>query len=254
MSPLAETGPWGDASRGVLCPPGFIRTVRGDIPADALGFCQAHEHLLIQAGPASQANPDLRMEEEDRTLAEVCDYRDAGGKALVDAQPVGSGRMAGGLVRVSTESGIHVVASTGFHRPLFYSPASWLFSASAQDLSALFVHELTVGMYEDGMNAWPIRPATGETGPPRAGLIKVAVGAEGVPSAGGDRARFLAAASAAAMTGAPVLVHTEQGAQGEALVRFFQSQGVSPEQLMVSHLDKVPDNGPAILSVLERGA
>ena len=37
----------------------MIQTILGPIPATALGHCQVHEHVFVEATPASKTNPDL---------------------------------------------------------------------------------------------------------------------------------------------------------------------------------------------------
>jgi phosphotriesterase-related protein len=94
----------------------------------------------------------------------------------------------------------------------------------------------------------------GEKAAPRAGILKVAAGPEGLRESKAIGRLFLAAAGAAAQTRAPVLIHTEEGRQGEALAAFFLEHGVAASQLIFSHLDKKPDNAREMLSVLSMGA
>ena len=250
MSGLSGTG-------GPTSPKTVVHTVLGPVDPDALGHCQMHEHLFVASEPAKQHNPDLWLDCPTKTLQELLVYRAAGGQALVDAQPVGGGRMATALCRVSRESGVHVVASTGFHRPLFYPSRHWLFTGSVERLRQLFVAELTEAMFEDGMTDWPRERAerNPETGThPTAGIIKVAAGPEGLPGTDDGRMPFLAAARAAVDTDAPILIHTEGGRHGTSLVHFFCEQGVPANRVVLSHLDKRPDNGQAIRDVLALGA
>jgi phosphotriesterase-related protein len=97
----------------------MIRTVRGDIAPESLGFCQSHEHLCITKGRPAQVNPDLCIDDPDKSARELTRYREAGGQAVVDAQPVGCGRDPLMLETLSRTSGVHIIASTGFHRLCF---------------------------------------------------------------------------------------------------------------------------------------
>ena len=244
-------------ARNPSSPKALVHTVLGQVDPLLLGHCQMHEHLFVQQGPAALQNPDLCLDSVPKTVQELLVYRAAGGRALVDAQPVGSGRMATALCEASRNSGVHVIASTGFHRPLFYPAGHWLFTTPVERLQALFIQELTEGLFDDGMTAWPRAQALSnpETGSlPTAGIIKVAAGPEGLSGTEESRTPFLAAARVAASSGAPVLIHTEEGLHGPTLVRFFCEQGVSANRVIVSHLDKRSDNGEAIREVLALGA
>ncbi len=224
-----------------------IQTVLGRIPPESLGICQAHEHLFVKAGPATAVVPSLLLDDYAKTLEELLAFRAAGGMSLVDAQPIGSGRMADLQERVSLGSGVNVVASTGFHRPFFYADNHWIHGTPADRLARLFLEELSEGMYLDGETAWPSLKGTA-----RAGLIKAAAGPDGIQ--GRWACLFEAAADAARETAAPVLVHTEEGRNGLAIVRFFSDRGVPPEQLILCHLDRIAGNADVMAEVAATGA
>ncbi|MBA2607936.1 MAG: phosphotriesterase-related protein, partial [Actinobacteria bacterium] len=42
-----------------------VRTVLGDVDPSALGFCSAHDHVLIGDGLGARANPDLLIDDLD---------------------------------------------------------------------------------------------------------------------------------------------------------------------------------------------
>ena len=226
---------------------GLVRTVLGACLPGALGTCQAHEHLFLRAGAASQMNGDLLLDDYGKTLQELQSYRSAGGCSLVDAQPAGCGRMAQWLERVSRDSGIAVIASTGFHRPFMYAANHWIHTASVDKLSELFLRELEDGMFQDGDDNWPERQ-----GLARAGIIKTAAGPEGI--SGRWETLFEAAAEAARKTGAPVLCHTEGGKGGLEILRFFTARGVLPSQLILCHLDRIPENAAHMAEIADAGA
>ena len=208
-----------------------ITTITGDIPPETLGFCQCHEHLLIAPGRSGEINPALCFHDVARSTEEVLRYGESGGRALVDAQPVGCGRMARDLLEISLNTGISVIASTGFHKMLFYPENHWIFSASENWLTRLFLHELTTGMY---LNADIQRPYTFI--PSRAGIIKTALDACGLTSQ--YKKLFSAAAAAAIENGTPVMIHVEKGADPHVLLRFLTDLGLKPSRLIFCHLDR----------------
>ena len=64
-------------------------------------------------------NVAVDMDEAEKSLKELEEYREAGGSLIVDAQPGMYGRMAELLGEISRSSGVHIVSSTGFHKTEF---------------------------------------------------------------------------------------------------------------------------------------
>jgi phosphotriesterase-related protein len=208
-----------------------IQTVLGPIDRQELGFCHAHEHLFLADGQPAKVNPALRIDDFDATLRELRTFRHAGGKAIVDAQPLGCGRMEAWLAEASALTGSHIVASTGFHKLAFYPPGHWIYQYGQQALRDVFIHELTVGMFAETDTREPAATVAS-----KAGIIKTAIDEERIRDP--EKKWFYAAASAAMATGAPLLCHTESWEQAVWLVDFYRSQGVPPRQIIVCHMDR----------------
>src|SRR5699024_12013181 len=51
------------------------------------------------------------------------------------------------LVSASENTGVQIVAATGFHKLAFYSDDHWIFTYNSEQLSEVFIHELEKGMY-----------------------------------------------------------------------------------------------------------
>jgi len=237
-------------------------TVTGPVPADELGWCQSHEHILIRKGQPFAVDSALLMDEPDRSLAELCRYRDAvhrkAGSAdtpvrpeilfcsVVDAQPGGCGRMASELRELSRRSGVRIIASTGFHKLCYYPEDHWIRRASADELAGWFIEELAAGMYEDDAAGRPDDLREAETVLPgyrtdiRAGQIKTAWDTGGYT--GQYAVLFEAAALAHAATGVPVMIHVEQGTDPRPLMHFLRLRGVAAEKMIFCHMDRAcPD-------------
>ena len=210
-----------------------LQGVCGPIAPAELGHCQIHEHIFVRPTPLSGRNPALCIDSFPRSLEELRRYKLAGGAALVDAQPVAAGRDAGMLERLSRESGVSIVASTGYHLLGFYPPESWVHALDGDALYRLYREELETGMLPCGPDP-SLRPAAPSS--IRAGMVKAAIPAEGPE---GRYAVLLgAAARAAADTGVPLMLHTEYGSQAEAALRLCFDAGVRPEKLVVCHADR----------------
>lgn len=218
----------------------IIRTVKGHISPDDLGYCQCHEHLFIARGLSSEKVPSLVMEDLDKTVDELVLYYGKGGRAVVDAQPVGCGRMAKELLAASSRSNVHIIASTGFHKLDFYNKNHFIYELNREQLTQLFVDELVSGMFIDCVNG-PQVPIT--RGTAKAGIIKTASDGRNIFLKEDTllvyHKLFLAAGAAAHETGAPVMTHLEMGKGAECLLETLTSQGVLPDKIILCHLDRV---------------
>ena len=117
-----------------------IRTVLNDLLPDALGVCDAHDHLFFRSALLS----GQELNDEAAALAEVRAFADAGGQAIVQWTPYGLGRRAELLPGISTSTGVSLIAATGLHRREHY-PDGFVDEVRDQ-LAEIFVRELTVGI------------------------------------------------------------------------------------------------------------
>ncbi|MCO5970116.1 phosphotriesterase family protein [Actinoallomurus soli] len=198
----------------------FARTVLGDVPADELGICDAHDHLFFR----STRLPGQELDDVDAAVAELRGFHALGGRTVVQWTPYGLGRRAEALAGVARAGGVHVIAATGMHQAAHYEPG--VVEEVYGRLDELFVGELTEGM--DGGSL------------PPAGMIKVAGGFHGLD----DHARTVMAAAARAhhATGAPIGIHHELGtASLDVLDLLCGRHGVPPERVILGHLNRFPD-------------
>jgi phosphotriesterase-related protein len=212
---------------------GFIRTVCGDIPPQEVGFCHCHEHTFILPGPSARVNSQLLLDDLEKTSAELCEFYAAGGRTVVDAQPIGPER-APRLQRLASErSGVHIVAATGFHRSIYYESGHFRFHETAQQLAARMVGEITAGMAQyDGSGK-------AEATEIKAGVLKFASDYHLIDAQAEKAAEAVAIAHL--HSGAPILTHTEFGTCGLEQIALFRRFGVHPSALLISHLDRNPD-------------
>jgi predicted metal-dependent phosphotriesterase family hydrolase len=209
--------------------PSLVMTVLGALPPEALGITDAHNHVWIdEVGGTPEVVPHL--DDEQAISQELMDYRQAGGGSIVDCQPGGAGRNGLRLEGLARQSGVHLVACTGFHLPKYYPQGYGLFRASADQAAALFVSELQHGLTETLSRALPVR----------ADFIKIACRATLAVT---PPALLEAALRASLETGALIVAHTEKGSEAEAFVRYFLDGGLAPGRLVLCHMDKRPDLG-----------
>jgi 5-phospho-D-xylono-1,4-lactonase len=192
----------------------IIRTVRGDITPDALGACDAHEHLFL----VTPAQPGDEFSDVSKAIEEAGALRDAGADALVDWTPIGLGRDLDGLRAVSEATGLHIIGATGLHRDAHYAPDDPLRAETDEALADRFVADLD-----------------------RCGIVKIGASYHTITPF--EAKAFAAAAAAHGRTGAPVCVHTEHGTMGLAIVERLDANGVLPSSVVLAHLDRNPDPG-----------
>ena len=206
-----------------------VVTVNGNFPAEVVGICDAHNHVWIDVVPgAADGSPVLNY--RLGILKELCDYHDAGGDAQTDCQPGGCGRDGNRLLELSRASGVKIIACTGFHRTRYYPDDHWLWRASAGEIANYLISELRYGLVESVEEGEMVR----------AGFVKIACEdrLERTP-----QAALEAALEAVTATGAAIQVHTEKGADAEAILRHFTDRGVPAGRIILCHMDKRPDFG-----------
>lgn len=209
-----------------------MRTVLGDIAPEKLGVTHAHEHTFIMPGKSVEVNPTLLLDSVDRTTEELIRANQAGCQAVIDAQPIGAERNPEYQKIASERSGMHIIATTGFHRPRFYEKSHFRFTDSVETLAGRCVHEIEEGMSlftPDGEKVTSIR----------AGLLKWT--SEYHVITADDTKAAEAVAIAHRETNAPIITHTEMGTCGLEQVQLMEKHGVEPECLILSHMDRNPD-------------
>lgn len=225
-----------------------VQTVTGPISIVELGHCQIHEHIFANATPMSKRNPALCMDRFDASIRELLTYRAAGGISLADAQPVAAGRDARVLARISMQSGVFVIASTGYHLLGFYPENCWIHALDEEGLYELFCRELNRGMLPWLPDA-SLQPKE-DTGI-RAGIVKAAIPAEG--PTGRYAVLLQAAARAAADCGVPLMLHTEMGLSVLPALDICFGAEMRPEKIIVCHADRQTEDISRHEQIAERG-
>jgi phosphotriesterase-related protein len=201
-----------------------INSVLGPLDTADLGFTLTHEHVFTASAGIQQTYPELfgdfgkLTEQAERTLAEA---RDGGVKTIVDLSTLDLGRDVRFLAEMSRRTGVQIVCATGIWRDI---PRS-LWFRSPDEIAALFVRELTVGI--EGTDI-------------KAGIIKVANDAEGVTNEGEIILR--AAVRAAKQTGVRISTHSfAPGRVGEQQVAIFEDEGFDLNRVYIGHSNDSTD-------------
>jgi phosphotriesterase-related protein len=195
--------------------------VRGDLPANELGFTLCHEHLYTEPAQRLRDGVDLLLDDEAKAVEELDIYTRAGGGALVDLTVREFGRNPAALRRISEASGVSVIATTG-HVSVDY----W---DGVLDIESMTVSELQEEMSRDllsGMDGTGIR----------AGIIKAGSSLDEVTAA--EERVLTAAALTQSATGAPITTHTSAGTMAAEQARILTAAGADPNRVCLGHLDR----------------
>jgi phosphotriesterase-related protein len=241
-----------------------VQTVLGAIDAADLGATMSHVHLTIDilCWHMPYGSPELAKEAEGEfaleklgairrnglawkrnlvqddvalTIREVGEYARAGGRSLVNVDLPGMGRDVRKLQRIAQESGLHVVASTGWYIAACHPPE--IAGKPKEALAEIMIRELEEGIDGGGVRAGNI----GEIG--LSGMPKD-------PFQPQEEVVLRAAARAQAATGASLTIHPNAHLliYGETPVDHFdlyldilEDEGCDLGKLYVSHLGLFPD-------------
>lgn len=194
-----------------------VNTVLGPIHPEEMGITAMHEH--IQWGPPGwEWDPQWwysvpRIYEKIHN--ELLDFKSLGGRTFVDTSGIGFGRDLDFYVNLARNTGVHIVACTGFWPE--GGILGYFHDKDIDYFTELFVHELTVGV--DRTNI-------------KAGIIKVGTGPYMTPL---EEKTFRAAARAAARTGCAVTTHGVDTALRQLEV--MMEEGLDPDRIIIGHLD-----------------
>lgn len=213
----------------------FIRTVLGDIPAEELGVCYAHEHIIIDHSVATLRYPNFHLDSVENGTTELCQFYKDGGRAMVDSMPCDAGRNVLKLAQISEQSKVHILCPTGLHLAKYYDDGHWSHHYSVEQISGLFIDDI-----EKGIDRFDYSGPRVERSEHRAGLIKIATAGEALTAR--DDKIFEAAAGAHKETGAPILTHVEQGIGAIEQAEKLSGLGVDLSKVVLSHTDRKPES------------
>ncbi len=235
-----------DPAAGTEGSGGNVNTVLGPVPSHELGITAVHEALLSVV-PGAQFAPDIsidRAEIFEVLAAKLRDFREHGGRTIVDSTGMFHGRDVKLYEALSRATGVHIVASTGmgpeemlggyFLTPQTNPPTPW----PAERFAELFSKEITEGM---------VVPRVERRGP--AGLVTTTADRSGMTPT--EESLFRGAARAALNTGAPLSIR--YGADALHDLGIVLEEGLRAGRVLVGDLDRADADGAA-LEVAKRGA
>jgi phosphotriesterase-related protein len=200
----------------------YIMTVKGTIPASALGITLTHEHVLVDfIGADSTGYHRWDKEEVALKVAPfLLEIQEHQVSALVECTPAYVGRDPWILKALSEQTGMHLVTNTGYYgaNNNHFVPAHF-YQMSAEEVSNLWVEE-----FENGIDGSGVRP----------GFIKIAVD-NGETLSAAHLKIITAAALTHQQTGMVIASHTGPDAPAFAQISVLQSHGIDPSSFIWVH-------------------
>jgi len=209
----------------------LIETTLGPISADRLGWINAHDHVIMDGGYTVVKTPDFKLDSVEKAVEELTYWKNAGGGAIVDAQPFGCGRNVQKLIQVSEATGIPIIVATGFQSKEFYLPDHWQYKYDAETIAELLYAECTEGADINGYESPIVKRSTAKTG-----FIKVAGDYQFVNPH--TKKHIAAVGLVFRRKAVPVLVHTETGTASHELLDELEKVGIPLECVMLCHMDR----------------
>ncbi len=201
----------------------MVETARGPVAASSLGFTLSHEHVLVGSPGVHATYPELMdwAGIEKGGIVALRDARGEGLRSMMDATPFELGRDVQMLRRVSEESGINIIVSTGTYVDI----PRLIWFTQPERMAAVYVREITEGIEGTGI---------------KAGMIKVANNSYDLSDA--ETMVLRAAARASNETDIPITTHTQpENRVGESQWRIFAQEGVDPGRVCIGHSSDATD-------------
>jgi phosphotriesterase-related protein len=214
-----------------------VNTVTGSISPDDLGWTLPHEHILIGwDGTWLDSTLETNWEEVREKAVGMCQRAVASGiKSIIDMTTIEMGRDVELYRRISEESGLQIIATSGLFADAYGVP-HYFRDLTQEQVTEIYVTELSKGVGKTGI---------------KTGVIKVATGEREVTPL--EDRLIRAGAHAHLETGAPILTHTGYGALGDRQVDILVEEGVDPRRVVIGHCD-VSANLRYHARILRKGA
>ncbi|MGF9911726.1 phosphotriesterase [Paenibacillus ehimensis] len=219
----------------------FVRTLRGDIPKDQLGFTYSHEHIVCRpAFWAERGEDDLLLDDKEKSKLDVLDFKRHGGQTIVDATAVDYGRDVEAVYAIMEETGVQIVGTAGFNKSFLWNAKvkeelkpiignyntyyEWIDAKSINELADFVIREV-----EEGLEGTPFK----------GGQVKFGTGYNRITPL--EEKTLRAVARAHHETKAPVHSHTEVGTMGLEQIELLRSENVNLAYVSFGHMDRNPD-------------
>ncbi|MEW6185947.1 MAG: hypothetical protein AB1585_09445 [Thermodesulfobacteriota bacterium] len=203
-----------------------INTVLGSVKTEDLGFTLMHEHLLCAFPNAFREYSDILVPNTfEYVVSRLKQAKAAGVDTVADLTTLDLGRDILFIREASRQSGVNVIACTGWWLDVPRFVSGLMGSVSVDQMAESFIREIDKGIGDTG-----IKP----------GLLKSASDVGGVtpPQEMGLRA----VARAHLKTGVPIVIHSyHPGQVAKQQLEILREEGVNLKYVKVDHCNDTTD-------------
>jgi phosphotriesterase-related protein len=174
------------------------------------------------------------LDDEELMIEEASKFKAAGGSTIVDATSNGLGRNPEALRRISSRTGLNIIAGSGYY--VWSTHPRNMESKSVDDIRNEMVRDISVGIHDSGI---------------RAGLI----GEIGTtfPWGANEEKVLRAAGRAQQETGAPIQVHPGRNPKHPGMILdVLESEHADLDRVVICHVERTLGDLRQFQSVLDR--
>lgn len=197
-------------------------------------YTYCHEHLYIDLSHIKNDN-DTILDEKNKLIHEMKSLRNKGVKNIVEVTNRGMGRNIEFLMDIERESGMNILASTGYYIDPFFPKE--VMEKSARELSEILISEINIGIDGTSKKAQLI----GEIGTSHKEFTPL------------EQKVFLASCIAHKETGKIISTHTSLSTMALEQVEFFKKENIDLNYVTIGHCD-LKDNLDTIFRIIDSGA
>lgn len=200
----------------------FVRTMRGDIQPEKMGYTYSHEHIVcVPAYWKERGMDDLLLDDPEKSLREVAAAKKVEVDTIVDATAIDYGRCPQEVREISVKTGMNIIGTAGFNKGFLWDAQmpgeertyrQWISEASIEELTRFVIDEVEVGMQGTDI---------------KGGQVKFGTGYNSISPLEVKTIRAVCRAHLA--TGAPVHSHTEAGTMALEQIQYIKEEGVNLE-------------------------
>ena len=212
-----------------------VETALGPVATTGLGPTLMHEHIVTRSPGVHENWPHLFDRDAILSIADrkMADLYGRGIRTIVDLTTVDLGRDIDLILAVARRSRVQVIVATG----VWWMPQRYFGAHGIDEVAALFIRDITVGIGTSGV---------------KAAIIKCATDTAGVTPVIENVLR--ASARAQKATGVPISTHTwAAGRSGEAQQAIFAQEGVDLRRVIIGHSGDSEDLS-YLRGLMERGS
>lgn len=197
------------------------------------GYTLMHEHMTIDLS-GQKHNLDCKVDCIDEITKEMKKLYSKGVRNIVEVTNRGMGRNVKNIVKISKESGINFICSTGFYKEPFLP--DYVYEMDKEEIAELLINDIEIGIDGTGIKAQLL----GEIGTSKDHITKE------------EKKIFESIVIAHKKTGVPISTHTTLGTNALGQIEFFEKNNVDLSKVNIGHVDLSGDV-QYIIEILSKG-